>query len=207
MRVSHKWICELAGVDIAAEKIADLLTFSGLEVEGIETYGLNMDHIVVGEIIDKAPHPTRKTLNVVQVGTNNTTVQVVCGAANNQLEDEPRDGAALFQRGVTYVPDFLTNRMGIVNCANEQYGFVHEDPYFERHLGRSWEHSIHRTALEVLERSKREQRPTSEVANRLADELAEQPHPVFGHRGRQIIETLVKEDWASRPPCPPDPPG
>jgi hypothetical protein len=87
--------------------------------------------------------------------------------------------------------------MGIVNCANEQYGFVQEDPYFERHLGRSWGHSIHLTALEVLERSKREERPTSEVANSLADELAEQPHPVFGHRGRQIIDTLVKEDWAS----------
>lgn len=123
--------------------------------------------------------------------------KVVCGAANNQLEDEPRDGAALAQRGITYVPDFLTNRMGIVNCANEQYGFVREDPFFERHLGRSWEHSIHRTTLEVLERAKQEGRPTSEVANQLADELAEQAHPVFGHRGRQIIESLVEEDWAS----------
>jgi len=27
-------------------------------------------------------------------------------------------------RGITYVPDYVCNRMGIVNCANEQYGRV-----------------------------------------------------------------------------------
>ena len=43
--------------------------------------------------------------------------------------------------------------MGIVNCANEQYGHVHRDPFIERHLGRTWEHSVHRTTLEVLGRS------------------------------------------------------
>ena len=123
--------------------------------------------------------------------------KIVCGAANNQLEDEPRDGAALFQRRITYVPDFLANRMGIVNCANEQYGYVHDDPFIERHLGRSWEHSVYNTALDVLKRSANEKQPTSDVANAMADELAEQPHPLFGHRGRQIIETLVKDDWAS----------
>ena len=49
---------------------------------------------------------------------------ILCGAANNQLLDEARDGAALAERGITYVPDYVCNRMGIVNCANEQYGRV-----------------------------------------------------------------------------------
>ena len=56
------------------------------------------------------------------------------GAANNQLEDSERDDQLLHEEGILYVPDFLTNRMGIVNCANEQYGFVTEDPFFEKHL-------------------------------------------------------------------------
>ena len=54
--------------------------------------------------------------------------RIVCGAANNQLEDETRDDRALNDRGILYVPDFVANRMGIVNCANEQYGSLPDDP-------------------------------------------------------------------------------
>ena len=121
--------------------------------------------------------------------------RVVCGAANNQLEDSERDDRLLFERGVLYVPDFLTNRMGIVNCANEQYGYVAPDPMIERHLGRDWEHSIHQTALRVLRTSQERAEPPAGIAIRLADELSLQPHPIFGHRGQQIIDSLVAERW------------
>ncbi len=61
---------------------------------------------------------------------------VVCGAANNQLEDPERDDLLLHRRGVLYMPDFLVNRMGIVHCADEQYGYVDdEDPRLAEHLG------------------------------------------------------------------------
>lgn len=48
---------------------------------------------------------------------------IVCGAANNQLLDPVKDDQALKDRGITYVPDYVCNRMGIVNCANEQVIF------------------------------------------------------------------------------------
>ena len=121
--------------------------------------------------------------------------RIVCGAANNQLEHPERDDALLHERGILYVPDFLTNRMGIVTCADEGAGYVVPDPNVERHLGREWEHSIHRTCLDVLERSRREDRPTSAIATARADELSVEPHPVFGHRGRAIIEGLVRDRW------------
>jgi len=61
---------------------------------------------------------------------------VVCGAANNQLEDPERDDLLLHRCGVLYMPDFLVNRMGIVHCADEQYGYVgDEDPRIAAHLG------------------------------------------------------------------------
>ncbi len=124
--------------------------------------------------------------------------RIVCGAANNQLEDSQRDDQMLHERGVLYVPDFLTNRMGIVNCANEQYGFVKHDPYLEKHLSRDWEHSIHQTALKVLRQSRESGEPPARVAIRLADERSLQPHPIFGHRGQQIIESLVADRWHER---------
>jgi glutamate dehydrogenase/leucine dehydrogenase len=124
--------------------------------------------------------------------------KIVCGAANNQLEDPKRDDTALFDRGVVYVPDFLANRMGIVNAANEQYGYITGDPLFERHLSRDWEHSVFRTTLRVLEESKTTGVPTGQIALRLAEKLSLEPHPVFGHRGWQIIESLVRGRWHER---------
>ncbi|MBI5215784.1 MAG: Glu/Leu/Phe/Val dehydrogenase [Ignavibacteriae bacterium] len=121
--------------------------------------------------------------------------KMVCGAANNQLEDHVRDDAALFQRGIVYVPDFLTNRMGIVTCANEQYGYVNNDPAIEQHLNKDWEFSIHQVALKVLRESKAMNVPPSSVALKMADELSFVPHPIFGHRGQEIIDSLVANGW------------
>jgi leucine dehydrogenase len=124
--------------------------------------------------------------------------KIVCGAANNQLEDSERDDKLLFERGIVYVPDFLTNRMGIVNCANEQYGFVNGDPFIEQHLAINWEFSIYRIAKKVLQESRLTKTPPAKVAIRLADELSIQNHPIFGHRGQQIIDSLVADRWHTK---------
>jgi glutamate dehydrogenase/leucine dehydrogenase len=124
--------------------------------------------------------------------------RIVCGAANNQLEDSDRDGQLLCDRRMIYVPDFLTNRMGIVNCANEQYGYVNKDPYIERHLTKDWEYSIYQMTLKVLQESKATGNPPTGVAIRMADNLSFENHPIFGHRGEQIIDSLVADRWHER---------
>ena len=80
--------------------------------------------------------------------------KIICGAANNQLEDMKSDGKLIHDKGIVYVPDFLTNRMGIVTCANEQYGYINNDPLIENHFSREWEHSIFNRAKRVLKESK-----------------------------------------------------
>jgi leucine dehydrogenase len=139
-----------------------------------------------------APCATGAILNPQTIP--NIKAKVICGAANNQLEDGARDDRLLHERGITYVPDFLTNRMGIVNCANEQYGYVDDDPAIEQHLGRDWEFSIHRTTLELLAESAQSGNPPAAVALSMADRLAQERHPIFGHRGQAIIRSL----WAGR---------
>ncbi len=120
---------------------------------------------------------------------------VVCGASNNQLEDPERDDRLLHERGILYVPDFLTNRMGIVNCANEQYGQVENDPYFERHLTRDWEHSVFQTTTRILRSSRDTGTPPAGAAVLTAEELSREDHPIFGHRGQEIIDSLVAGGW------------
>lgn len=122
--------------------------------------------------------------------------KIVCGAANNQLLDPERDARLLEQRSITYVPDFLANRMGIVNCANEQYGSIDDDPAITRHYDRNWEGSVYQVTKAVLRRAEAEGITTNLAANALADELAEQPHPIFPDRTEAIVRGLMREGWA-----------
>ena len=121
--------------------------------------------------------------------------KIVCGAANNQLEDMKRDGKTLHSNGIYYIPDFLTNRMGIVTCANEQYGYINNDPMIENHFSRNWKHSIFNRTLQILNESKEKNIPTSDIALKLAYKLSRKNHPIFGHRGKQIIKSLVENEW------------
>jgi glutamate dehydrogenase/leucine dehydrogenase len=125
--------------------------------------------------------------------------KLVCGAANNQLLDESRDDLSLKHRGIVYIPDFLANRMGIVNCANEQYGSIVDDPTITRHFSRDWQSSIHNVTCTVLERALKEDTTPARAANALADELMKEPHPIWGHRSRQILDGLIRERWQEAP--------
>lgn len=123
--------------------------------------------------------------------------RVVCGAANNQLLDEERDDELLHVRGITYVPDFLANRMGIVSCANEQYGSLPEDSAILRHFGRDWDNAVYVMTRRILAESRAANVPTTRAANALADRLSLVPHPIFPHRGKQIIDSLATLEWAA----------
>ncbi len=118
---------------------------------------------------------------------------IVCGAANNQLLDDGRDDRLLADRGIVYVPDFVANRMGIVNCANEQYGRLDRDPAIERHFGHQWDNAVFVVTKRVLTRAATDGITTSTAANLLADEACRVPHPVWGHRGRALIDALVAD--------------
>jgi glutamate dehydrogenase/leucine dehydrogenase len=124
--------------------------------------------------------------------------QLVCGAANNPLGDEERDAQALQDRGIVYVPDFVVNRMGIVSCADEQFGRLSPDPAVERHLDRDFEHGIPAVTARILERAGGEGVTPLEAANRLADALCAEPHPIFGARAREILHSIERSDWLGR---------
>jgi hypothetical protein len=85
--------------------------------------------------------------------------------------------------------------MGIVNCADESAGYVANDPLIERHLSKDWEFSIHQMTLNVLNKSKETGESTGAMAVEMAEKLSRENHPIFGHRGQLIIDSLVKEGW------------
>ena len=95
------------------------------------------------------------------------------------------------------MPDFLANRMGIVNAANEQYGRFDGDPAIYAHLEKDTPWGIYRRAMEVFSRAKASGRTPAEEASDLADELSQELHPIWGHRGQQIINYLVESGWVN----------
>lgn len=111
----------------------------------------------------------------------------IAGAANNQLADPAKDYLLLASRGIVYLPDFFINRMGIVNSANEQYGRIESDIEAEVK-------NIYTDTLALLEECTATKQPTQEVALKWAGEKSTIPHPIWGHRGIQLVdEYLAKQ--------------
>jgi phenylalanyl-tRNA synthetase beta chain len=93
MTISYKWLCEYlpfgqAGFpdSISPEKIAEILTSVGLEVEGLEKFeevkgGLR--GLVIGEVLTAEKHPNADKLSLTTVNTGKgTPLSIVCGAPN-----------------------------------------------------------------------------------------------------------------------------
>lgn len=190
-----KGVRRIVGSDIdPSRRDALAAKFPGLDLEvRIVERG---DNSVLAEPADVvAPCATGAILSPRTIPT--LQAPIVCGAANNQLEDPERDDLLLHERGILYMPDFLVNRMGIVNCADEQYGYVDPDPRIESHLGDDWDNSIFNLSLRVFAEAKRSQKTPARVALDLAEERSRELHPVWGHRGAAIIRSLVRNGWAN----------
>jgi glutamate dehydrogenase/leucine dehydrogenase len=189
----ERGVAQVIGADVDDHALAETRKMHAgapLELRKVEPD----DHSILATECDiLAPNATGATLNPKTIPT--IRARIVCGGANNQLEDPTRDAPALAAQGILYVPDFLANRMGIVNCANEQYGTFDDDPAILRHLDRHEPTGIFQRSHEVYERARASGRTPAAEAELLAEELSEEPHPIWGDRGRQIIAALVREGW------------
>lgn len=189
----EKNVQSVVACDISSEQVQSVRSrFSGKNLEAFVA-PRGDTRILEAPCDILAPAATGGILNAKSI--EQIRARIICGPANNQLEEPDRDSSALHARGILYLPDFLVNRMGIVNCANEQYGNIDSDPAIERHFDRRWDHSIHQIAMKVLHRAQTENRSPAPIAVELADELSREPHPIFGHRGQGIIDSLVKNHW------------
>lgn len=84
MLVSYKWLNEYVDIkDIEVEDLADLMSRTGLEVEGIEQFGKDLKKVVVGHTLKVEDHPDASHLHVCQVDVGEEDpLQIVCGAPN-----------------------------------------------------------------------------------------------------------------------------
>jgi leucine dehydrogenase len=91
---------------------------------------------------------------------------IIAGAANNQLSNENVHGVEVMKKGIIYVPDFMLNAGGVINCYAEVKGLPGE-------WAMQKAEDIYNTTLNILSRSQTENIPTYKIANQMAEERIE----------------------------------
>lgn len=90
-------------------------------------------------------------------------VDIVAGAANNQLEKSRTHGQALQDKGILYAPDYVINGGGLINVYGELHGWSREQ-------SKDKAGHIYDTLLHIFQLAKSEGIPTGVAADRIAED-------------------------------------
>ncbi|MFN7251121.1 MAG: branched-chain amino acid dehydrogenase [Anaerobacillus sp.] len=152
----HEEGAKLIVTDINKESVARAVEDFGAKAVDInEIYSVECDIFspcALGAIINDDTIPQLKA-------------KVIAGAANNQLK-ETRHGDLISELGIVYAPDYVINAGGVINVADELYGYNRE-----RALKKV--ETIYDKIEAIFEISKRDRIPTYLAADRMAEERIE----------------------------------
>jgi leucine dehydrogenase len=141
-------------INIAAVK-KTVSEFGAKAVEPNEIYGVDCDIFspcALGAVINDETIPKLKA-------------KVIAGAANNQLKDT-KHGQVIHEMGIMYAPDYVINAGGVINVADELYGY-------NRERAMKKVEQIYDNVQKVFEIAKRDSIPTYLAADRMAEERIE----------------------------------
>ncbi|WP_142652882.1 phenylalanine--tRNA ligase subunit beta [Enterococcus faecium] len=84
MLVSYKWLNRYVDLsNVTPKELADKMSVTGIEVEGVTVPEEGLKKIVVGEVKECVPHPDSDHLSICQVDIGEDELsQIVCGAPN-----------------------------------------------------------------------------------------------------------------------------
>ena len=136
---------------IAKELGADLVCMEGIHTVPCDVY---------------APCAVGGAINATTVEQLNC--KAVIGGANNQL-DTPEMGDRLVQRGIKYIPDYVSNSGGVIII--QKRGKEYIDLEYTAHGVMEKLEGIADTSVEILRRSELEERNPEIIADLMAEEI------------------------------------
>jgi len=155
-RYIHEEGGKLIVTDINKEAVNRAVeAFGAKAVDPNDIYGVEADIFspcALGAIINDQTIPQLK-------------VKVIAGSANNQLK-ETKHGDQIHEMGIVYAPDYVINAGGVINVADELYGYNKERALKRVEL-------IYQNVSKVIDISKRDGIPTYVAADRMAEERIE----------------------------------
>ena len=123
---------------------------------------------------------------------NNIKAKYILGGANNQLADDIL-AQKLHDKNIIWIPDYLVNRMGIVNCADEFFGGISEKDIL-KHYDEDNNNSIPYIMKCILNNSSYSNKITPlDITNNLANNKLKEFHPIFSNnsieKGNKFIRS------------------
>jgi len=83
MLISKNWLSQFVDLsDIPAEKIAEKLTLSTVEIEDVEDQAQGLENMVVGKIKEIKEHPNADNLKICMTDIGEEVIQIICGGSN-----------------------------------------------------------------------------------------------------------------------------
>lgn len=175
----HAEGAKLIVTDINKEAVQRAVdNFGAKAVEPDEIYGVECDiyaPCALGATVNDDTIPQLKA-------------KVIAGSANNQLK-ETRHGDLIHEMGIVYAPDYVINAGGVINVADELYGYN-----AERAMKKV--ETLYDTIAKVIEISKRDGIPTYVAADRMAEERIERvrnSRSQFLQNGKSILSHRVSK--------------
>lgn len=153
-RYLHDAGAKLLYADISTRNLKRAMDeFGGAVLEGDDIYRASCDVFApcaIGGIVNPRTIPMLRA-------------PIVAGGANNQLDDETRDGEALAERQITFAPDYVINAGGLINVYSELKGYPREKAMQDAA-------NIFNTIKRVINLAKSEGSTTVRAANQVAEE-------------------------------------
>ena len=176
------------GVGKVGEPLARKLAAAGARVIAFDVETARLEALAEEGIVEQAPSAEAifaRELDVLApcaaggAVDEHVACRVVCGAANNPLASD-EVASQLASRGVLYVPDFLANCGGLINCSAEltRAGDADVDAHIATAMGR---------LDDALEEARRTGEPPSAVAERHALERVERARRDGRSRGLAAV--------------------
>ena len=80
MKISYNWLKNYLDFDLSVDELSEILTDTGLEVEGIKRIDQvkgGLEGLVIGKVIDCVQHEDADRLKITQVDIGTETLQIV----------------------------------------------------------------------------------------------------------------------------------
>ncbi|MEI6970677.1 MAG: phenylalanine--tRNA ligase subunit beta [bacterium] len=125
MRLPIGWLRDYVTFNANAQELADKLTFSGLEVEAIETTGGNYTGVIAARVLAILPHPNADKLVLCDIDKGSGQDRVVCGAHNFKVGDMvPFAGPGTTLPNGMHIKDAVIRgeKSGGMLCAEDELG-------------------------------------------------------------------------------------
>ena len=93
MKITLSWLTKYLDINESVDELSNLLTFAGIEVEGITSIGALPSSVIAARVVSAEPVPKTDHLKLCQVDigdyafaakAEDNTLQVICGAPNCQ---------------------------------------------------------------------------------------------------------------------------